>query len=194
MTEFVFALVIASEILLVAALVWSIVSPDKRVWPPPRRRSWQFWFTWAFTWVALGGTVLLGLLDWNTFIIPAPVRFPLGVLLLAGGLLFGYWGFRTLGVHASLGLGGEFVLAGPYRWSRNPQYVGDIVLVLGFGIFCNSLMVLIVGLLGASCFALAPFAEEPWLRQRFGGTYDEYAQRVPRFVGIRRCSEQISYH
>ena len=189
MIEFVFVLVVVSEVLLLASLVWSIATPDQRVWPPPRRRSSQFWFTWGFTWVALGGTVLLALLDWNTFIFPASVRFPLGILLTAGGLSFGYWGLRTLGTHASLGLGGEFVLAGPYRWSRNPQYVGDIVALTGFGILCNSMVVLVAALLGASCFVLAPFAEEPWLRRRFGATYDEYARRVPRFVGVRQSPE-----
>jgi len=189
-TSFLFALVVASEGLLLASLLLSITSPDKRVWPPPRRRSWQFWFTWGLTWVTLGGTVLLGLLDWNTFILPTSVRFPLGILLTAGGLSFGYWGLRTLGAHASLGLEGEFVLAGPYRWSRNPQYVGDIVALLGYGILCNSIVVLVASLLGASWFVLAPFAEEPWLRQRFGGTYDKYARRVPRFVGIPWSPEE----
>ena len=190
MTEFVFVLVVASEVLLLASLVLSIASPDKRVWPPPRRRSWQFWFTWCFTSVALGGAVLLGLLDWNTFVFPPSVRFPLGILLTAGGLSFGYWGLRTLGTHASLGLDGEFVLAGPYRWSRNPQYVGDIVALLGYGILSNSLVVFVAALLGASWFVLAPFAEEPWLRQRFGGRYDEYVRRVPRFVGMRGSPEE----
>ena len=31
--------------------------------------------------------------------------------------------------------------------------------------------------------ALSPFAEEPWLRERFGEAYRDYAARVPRFLG-----------
>jgi hypothetical protein len=39
---------------------------------------------------------------------------------------------------------------------------------------------------------LLPRAEEPHLRAEFGDTYDHYAQRVPRFVGVatvRRVAE-----
>lgn len=186
MTGVVFALVVGSEALLLASLVRSIASPANRVWPPPRRQSWQYWLTWGLTSVALGGALLLGLLDWNRFVFPASVRYPLGTLFIAGGLSFASWGLRTLGTHASLGLGGEFVVTGPYRWSRNPEYVGDIVALLGYAIFCNSLLVLVAAALGACWFVLAPFAEEPWLRERHGADYDEYVRNVPRFVGSGR--------
>ena len=66
MTKLVCALVVASEVLLLASLVLSIASPEKRVWPPPGRRSWRFWFTWGFTLLALGGAVLLGLIDYSS--------------------------------------------------------------------------------------------------------------------------------
>lgn len=186
MTGFVLSLVVASEALLLASLVLSIASPARRVWPPPGRQSWQYRFTWGLTSIALSGALLLGVLDWNSFILPASVRFPLGIFLITGGLSFAIWGLRTLGTHASLGLGGEFVLAGPYRWSRNPEYAGDITALIGYAVLCNSLVVLVAAVLGASWFALAPFAEEPWLRQRFGERYDEYVLRVPRFIGFRR--------
>ena len=130
--------------------------------------------------------MLLGLLDWNSLIFSASVRFSLGILFIAGGLSFASWGLWTLGTHASLGLGGEFVVTGPYRWSRNPEYVGDIVALLGYAILCNSLLVLVAAALGESWFVLAPFAEEPWLRERFGTHYDEYVRNVSRFVGFRR--------
>jgi len=183
---FVFAVVVASEVLLLASLLLSIASPAKRVWPPPGRQSWQYRFTWGLTSLALGGALLLGLLDWNSFIVPRRFVSHSGSYSYAGGLSFAAWGLRTLGGRASLGLGGDLVLSGPYRWSRNPEYVGDIGALVGYALLCNSLMILVAAVLGASWFALAPFAEEPWLRQRFGGRYDEYARKVPRFIGLRR--------
>jgi len=34
-------------------------------------------------------------------------------------------------------------------------------------------------------FVLAPFTEEPWLRDKFGAEYDSYMKRVPRFLSFR---------
>lgn len=84
---------------------------------------------------------------------------------------------------AILALEGPFVEEGPYRYSRNPQYVGDIALPAGYILLTNSLALLLTGLLAIGWFALAPFAEEPWLRARFGRAYEEYLEKVPRFLG-----------
>ena len=92
--------------------------------------------------------MILGFLDWNSWVLPHWVRLPVGGLLIATGISFAFWGLRTLGSHASLGLGGELVSSGPYRYSRNPEYVGDIVALLGYAIVCNSLLVLVVAALG----------------------------------------------
>ena len=76
--------------------------------------------------------------------------------------------------------------SGPYRVSRNPQYVGDIALLLGWGVACNSLLTWLLCLLGVAWFALAPLAEEPWLRERYGPPYEAYRGRVSRFLGLPR--------
>jgi protein-S-isoprenylcysteine O-methyltransferase Ste14 len=44
-------------------------------------------------------------------------------------------------------------------------------------------MTLMAATVGGMLFLIAPFAEEPWLRERFGPSYDEYAEEVPRFLG-----------
>ncbi len=35
----------------------------------------------------------------------------------------------------------------------------------------------------ATWWLVMPFAEEPWLREQYGEAYEQYAARVPRFVG-----------
>ncbi len=128
------------------------------------------------------GTTILGILDWNTFDVPQWLRVA-GGFLAAIGTSFALWGVRELGARATQGLGGELATTGPYRYSRNPQYVGDIALLLGFGLLCNSALTLTAVALGIVWFALAPFAEEPWLRECLGPPYEEYTRRVPRFLG-----------
>jgi protein-S-isoprenylcysteine O-methyltransferase Ste14 len=99
------------------------------------------------------------------------------------------WGIRTLSWHASLGLEAELVRGGPYRFTRNPQYVGDMALLAGFGLACNSLATWALCALGIACFAMAPFVEEPWLRREYGEPYERYRRRVPRFLGLPRRSD-----
>ena len=61
--------------------------------------------------------------------------------------------------------------------------MGDIALLVGWALVCGSPRTWVVSLLGAAWFALAPFTEEPWLREQYGPAYDAYRQRVPRFLG-----------
>lgn len=50
-------------------------------------------------------------------------------------------------------------------------------------VLSNSWLALITGLIGTLWFVLAPFTEEPWLRERYGQQYEAYKKRVPRFIG-----------
>jgi protein-S-isoprenylcysteine O-methyltransferase Ste14 len=185
MLDFAFAVTLAAETLLGALLIVSWLDPSRRVWPPPGRASWQFRMVWILTDVAAVGILVVGILDWNSFAMDHWLRLPIAGGLALAGLGLALWGVRTLGMHRSLGLRKALVEAGPYPFTRNPQYVGDIVLLLGWAIACNSLRTWIVAALAAAWFALTPFTEEPWLREQYGAAYDAYRRRVPRFLGRR---------
>ena len=75
-----------------------------------------------------------------------------------------------------------FVSSGPYTFTRNPQYVGDIALFVGVSVIANSLLLWITHLLLALVFLVAPLAEEPWLEEQYGEEYREYMNRVRRFL------------
>lgn len=147
--------------------------------------SWQYYFTWILIDLSILGILILGVIDWNTFAITHWSRFIAGGLLIAAGSAFALWGVHTLSVYTSLGLKGEFITSGPYQYSRNPQYVGDVSILFGYIILTNSKLVAITGVLGACWFLLAPFVEEPWLKNRFGEKYEEYLEKVPRYMGFR---------
>jgi protein-S-isoprenylcysteine O-methyltransferase Ste14 len=79
-----------------------------------------------------------------------------------------------------------FVAVGPYRYVRNPMYIGAFFVVLGFGLYLNSAAILLFGLpwlFFAHVFVLV--YEEPALRRRFGGTYETYCARVHRWIPRR---------
>jgi len=182
--ETLFGLTIATQVLLALSLVWSIACPNTRLWPPPQRSSWQFWFTWLGTAISIVGLLALGVLDWGSGGLSLFIRLGIGVPLLVGGISFALWGVRTLSAHASLGLGDQLIEKGPYRYTRNPQYVGDIVALGGWVLLADSPASAWAGLGASSWFILSPFAEEPWLRARFGSAYNKYSQSVPRFLGL----------
>ena len=169
----------------IATVLLSIVRPDLRVWPPPRRGSWQYYYDGIVSLTGLVGVGVLGIVDFDSFLLHHWARFLAGGLLVTSGC-FGLWGYLTLGVHASQGLGGDLVTTGAYYYSRNPQYVGAIAAVSGYAVLCNSSLALIAALLVSGWFALVPFAEEPWCREHLGAAYEEYARQVPRFLGPRR--------
>ncbi len=183
-----FVVVLGCEAVLLAAVVLSLLRPDLRIWPPPDRRSWRFHVTF---WPVIAGVlaaIVLAWRDWNTFIWGGGERILVGGALIAVGLGLADWGVRTLGRIASSGLGGEFREAGPYRFSRNPQYVGDILATVGLAVVANSTLLWIVTAPALAALVLAPYAEEPWLRSRFGASYESYRARVPRFLGFPRRS------
>jgi protein-S-isoprenylcysteine O-methyltransferase Ste14 len=74
----------------------------------------------------------------------------------------------------------ELTTSGPYAYTRNPLYLGSLVMAAGFAIAARSLWIIAVMLvLFTLIYVPVIAAEERYLRQTFPG-YDEYARHVPR--------------
>ena len=101
----------------------------------------------------------------------------------AGGLIV-VWGIITLGRKNTFGLKDGFVLAGPYRFTRNPQYLGSVMIFVGVSLIANSLFLWIAHALLSFVYVLAPIAEESWLEQQYGQAYHEYRRDIPRFFRV----------
>ena len=73
------------------------------------------------------------------------------------------------------------------------MYVGVLLLLCGEALFFKSALVLGYALLIFLIFHVFVIAyEEPWLRHRFGMSYDEYASTVGRWIptfGTRKAGE-----
>ena len=181
-TAVVFAADVAALLLLLTGIVWSVVRPERRIWPPPGRRSWEYVLIWTCTAAATGFSAALLFLDWNSWVFPGGLRFLLGVpLALLGGLL-ALWGVATIGWRNSSGMRDGFVPAGPYRFTLNPQYVGDTALLLALCIVANSQLLWVTHALAALCFIIAPLSEEVWLAEQYGEEYERYRRKTPRFL------------
>ncbi len=77
----------------------------------------------------------------------------------------------------------ELVLAGPYRYTRNPMYVGMTLFQIGLGLaFDNAWIVLLApaALLAVHVIAVVP--EERYLTAKFGADYTAYRARVRRYI------------
>lgn len=79
---------------------------------------------------------------------------------------------------------GYLLSSGPYRFSRNPMYVGEVAIWAGWAVLFGNLPVT-TGL--AALIALQNSAirvEERMLHKRWGATYDDYRTQVPRWVKL----------
>ncbi|MDX1622842.1 MAG: isoprenylcysteine carboxylmethyltransferase family protein [Gemmatimonadota bacterium] len=181
----VFAAVIAAELLLIASIVASIVRPAWRIWPPGAR-DWRFWWSWGLLKAALVGAIVLAWLDRGTFVFDHWGWKVAGVALFVVAEGLNEWAVRSVRRPASWGLEAELSTAGPYRWTRNPQYLLQSAMVVAVVLVSNSALTAIAGGVGIAALLLAPFAEEKWLEETYGEAYREYRRRTPRFLGRRR--------
>ena len=77
----------------------------------------------------------------------------------------------------------ELVAAGPYKYVRNPMYVGALTMGVGFGLWLRSVSILLLALLVALIVHLfVVLLEEPDLERRFGASYISYKKRVNRWL------------
>lgn len=77
------------------------------------------------------------------------------------------------------------VTTGPFAWSRNPIYVGNVALILGLGLAFDSSWAFAAALVDALLtHRLAVVREERHLEAKFGAAWRRYANRVPRWVGL----------
>ena len=173
---------------LIGALLVSMFMPRHRIWPPPSQYSWQFIFIWVFEFAAVAGIILIGILDWNSLGWPAWLRWSLGLGLIIGGNILAWVGAQQLGVKTTSGAAGPFVTTGVYRYSRNPQYVGNMVLLVGWIVLSASAWVAPYAVLAIGALAITPLTEEPWLHEKYGDAYRSYCRGTPRYFGLMRSN------
>jgi protein-S-isoprenylcysteine O-methyltransferase Ste14 len=115
------------------------------------------------------------------------VEIPGIVLMVMGGVLglacAGTFIVRGKGTPAPFDAPREFVAIGPYRYVRNPMYIGGLILLAGLGVYLRSIFILVMALLLLLVVHLmVVFYEEPTLRRLFGATYQDYCRTTARWI------------
>ena len=165
-----------------AAILWSIAVPSRRIWPPRRYGPLTLLLVWGPTFALFGIIVALGILGWGELEIAEWLRYGVGIPMIVLCNVAVWYEVSHFGIAQTSGSEGSLRTAGLYRSSRNPQYVADTIMVVGWCLLSAASGAMIVGMAGISVLLAAPFAEESWMRERYGSDYDAYASRVRRFL------------
>ena len=76
----------------------------------------------------------------------------------------------------------ELTTTGPYARTRNPLYLGSMLIAFGFAAAAASWIILAaLAILFAAIYIPTIQSEEAWLREHFAG-FEEYTYRVPRLL------------
>ena len=106
-------------------------------------------------------------------------------------LVWGYLQYRLVGGwRVATGGGGpgldtppdRLVTSGPYRFSRNPMYLGHLIFVLGLAIAFQSFVAIVILLANGYWFNKRAEFDEKRLIARFGAEYTSYMGRVNRWA------------
>lgn len=134
------------------------------------------------------------------------IRVPLGFVFAAAFLWFArpsgpFLGVSLVMVVPGLWLRGyasgyvkkntEVTMSGPYARTRNPLYLGSMLIAFGFALGAQSLWIAIaLAVLFAVIYVPVIRSEEAFLRSKFAG-YDNYAARVPRLIPRLRSAARM---
>ena len=119
---------------------------------------------------------------------PGPMNL-LGLIPVLVGITGLIWGMAVHSTQSPKGIEWDLdrsylLRGGLYNFSRNPMYLAELLLMLGWVIFYGSVAVLIALVAWALFFIFYQVPlEERTLEAHFGEAYREYKGRVPRWLG-----------
>lgn len=178
-----FALItVALCALVYACAFYTMQNPDKPIWPPHKFNWGARITTWAVTIAALGSAYMAGSASWNAWGLPDWIRFYIGFLIVFIVSSFSSLAIVQMGFDQAMGANNALKTDGLFAKSRNPTYLANIGLCIGFIVLAASTPALIAA--GSLCllYYMAIPAEEAWLKRTYGADYEAYMQRTQRWL------------
>lgn len=126
---------------------------------------------------------------WLTFTASSQVFLVLGCLAATFGAALRLWGASFLGasvVHAGGLHARQIVAAGPFRYVRNPVYLGTFFSTLALSLTMPPTGAIVAVLLTSVFLLRLISAEEAFILNNLGEPYRQYLGVVPRLVPSRR--------
>jgi protein-S-isoprenylcysteine O-methyltransferase Ste14 len=124
----------------------------------------------------------LGLAGFN---VSTPMVIVFGAILAAIGMVLRVWGAAYLGyevVHHENMQGGAVMAAGPYRYMRNPLYLGGWFMMAAVSLLLTPSGALLMDVLVGIFYLRLVLGEEAFLAGKIGEPYRKYLRAVPRIV------------
>lgn len=117
-----------------------------------------------------------------------------GIAVASVGELIRIWavGYSGVTTRSDVVTAPKLVTAGPYAYVRNPLYIGNAIIALGFWLAFSGnvpmatslVMFAVVAVLIVGVYATIIPLEESYLAQTFGGEFESYRQAVARIVPL----------
>lgn len=128
------------------------------------------------------------LIDWPLQLRAVAQHRPTGAALIVMGIAISVWAALTFRrqraeIMPSSDTHSALVTAGPFRFSRNPMYLGALVVGVGAALLAGTWLMWLVPVLlfMLQNFAIIPF-EERSMERTFGDAYRAYRTRVRRWI------------
>jgi protein-S-isoprenylcysteine O-methyltransferase Ste14 len=126
-------------------------------------------------------------------VVSTAVELPLmrgaGFVVMFTGIIVVVAAMANLGGSLAVGLPGNpagLRTAGLYRYSRNPIYLGALLVCAGSCLFIPHVFNVLSFLTAAVLHSWIIRREECYLETAYGDAWRAYARRVPRWAGLRR--------
>ena len=84
----------------------------------------------------------------------------------------------------------KVITKGLYSFTRNPTYIGMILMQIGLGIACSSWLYLLLTVVLMILFNANLSAEERYCLYRYGNDYRKYRNRTSRWIGIPKSKKR----
>jgi len=84
----------------------------------------------------------------------------------------------------------KVITTGLYRFSRNPVYMGMLLMQIGVGIACSSWLYLLLTAVLMILLNAILSSEEHYCLYRYGDDYRKYMNRTPRWIGIPKSDKK----
>ncbi len=110
-----------------------------------------------------------------------------GIALCSIGLIIGLVGVREFHRHSTpispFKSASTLVMSGVFRFTRNPMYLGFVILTIGIAVAINALALLAATVLEAVLLQVAVInPEEQFLVAAFGSDFEDYRCRTRRWL------------
>jgi protein-S-isoprenylcysteine O-methyltransferase Ste14 len=175
-------------------IYWFVVHPFRRFWRT--RPAAAFAVGLLVSWPPVTACLILYRHELIGAHRPATAAIIAGLIPIAIELSIFWRVHRDLGTarlvgKAELAGAGELARQGIYGRIRHPRYAGSFLALTGACLLAGTRAAWIVAGAWTVLMLAAILLEEKELRARFGGSYEDYCRRVPRFIPAIRSSGRL---